>query len=65
MEQTEVKKEPIYQTSNVKDIIAPDESKTRMNDNNNTSNRFELHPGKTDNNQISILNGRVQGWFLC
>ena len=65
MDQTEVKKEPIYQTSNVKDIIAPIESKTRKNDNNNTSNRFELHPGKTDINQISILNGRVQGWFLC
>jgi hypothetical protein len=65
LNQKEVKKELRYQAGTAKNIFALDESKARMSDETNTSNPFEIHPFKTNTNQISLLNGRVQGWFLC
>jgi hypothetical protein len=65
LEQTEDKKEPINQAGIVKNIFAPDENKARISDETNTSNLFEVHPGKINTNQIGILNGRAGGWLLC
>jgi hypothetical protein len=65
LEQTQVKKETTHQASTVKNIFAPDEIKARMSDETNTSNPFEIQPGKTDIDQISILDRRAGGWLLC
>ena len=62
MEQTEVKKEQIYQAGNVKNIVTTDESKVRTCDDTNTYDPFEIQHGKTDSDQISIrMGGRGVG----
>lgn len=65
MEQTEVKKEPIYQAGNVNNIVTKDESKARTCDDTNTYDPFEIQPCKTDSDQISMQDGRPRGWSSC